>query len=118
MKIKNAILAAFAFTFAMSSALATMFIPENVYVRAKLSAAGAARCIQTSAQCDNSGFSICTIVLATTGAGVQVATTNGSSLGGFIAYRVGCLVPLFNSNNNILVATPSQSVYTLTTEQP
>jgi hypothetical protein len=117
MKTKNVVLALFAFTLAIGGAFASMFAPEAVWVRAKLTSTGAARCIQTTAECDHAGAFICTVTVPTTAVGdVETVTTDGSS--GFIAYRAGCLVALNNANSNPISANPSQAIYQLTTQQP
>jgi hypothetical protein len=116
MGTRNFALLSFSFTLAIGGAFASVLSPEAVFVRAKLSPSGDARCIQTSAQCDYAGTLFCTVTVPTSAIGdVETVTSDGSS--GFITYRAGCLVALSGSGHEIS-GTPAQTIYSLTSEQP
>jgi len=116
MKIKNVVMAAIAFTFAIGGAFASMFAPETIYVKARRTANGVVQCIQTNKQCEATGTSPCTISISTS-SGTQVANSDGTAgTGSYLVYKVGCVNTLRNNNADPQTVTPQLSVFSMTTD--
>jgi hypothetical protein len=107
MKTKYFSLAAFAFTFAIGGAFASVLALEDVYVKAKFSTLPSApiECINTHAQCDNTGSLACQINVPLSGGGFANVTTAGPQY----PYRVSCIVRLKNSQNIVIEAQLPQN---------
>jgi hypothetical protein len=101
------------FTLAAAAAVGSVFADQNVFVHARLTdITGVIRCVNTNVSCDDTGSSICTVVVPVlNGAGTQTATTNGSS--GFVAYKTGCATALRSKSSVALNASPTFQVYEL-----
>src|SRR5882672_9091881 len=88
MIMKNLILLISAFALGVSAAFASLLVPEDVYVRARLAPAGPVHCVNTYAQCDRTGFNLCTVIVYTDVAGYRTVNCNVLNPQ---PYRAGCV---------------------------
>jgi len=111
---KNLLAGVIAFTTGLSFAVASVLLPQHVYVRARVyDTVGPIRCVNTKVLCDDTGTLICVVIIpVSNGAGTQTAKTDGSS--GFTTYKAGCETALGGTGSAPLTAIDlDYSIYEL-----
>jgi len=114
MKTKNLIMAALAFTFAIGGAFASMFSDEDVYVKAKTSAAGSPKCIKTTGRCDDTGANLCQILVPVSHGTSPVAANTTASGTSFKTFRgTACTIAIHDTGGEVQNVTPEETIYEL-----
>jgi hypothetical protein len=77
LRAKNIGLVTASFLLGLGSAVGSVCIPENVYVRAKLKSdpSGETQCVDTGIQCDATGLGVCIVTIPISG-GISMVATN------------------------------------------
>jgi len=102
MKSKNLLLAMAAFMFAIGSAVAFSFLPQNVFVKARLVQNGPIKCVDTGKQCEATGLDICKVQIPTS---VNGGSQTAQSTGPRFTYKSDCATILKNINSDLQVST-------------
>jgi hypothetical protein len=103
LKMKNLFFVLFTWTFAISSAVATRFMPSDGWVKARLIKDGRIRCVNTGKTCSNLGSVPCMIAVPTlVNGGITTASTSGPV---FVYQENECETVLFDAEPLIHTST-------------